>query len=98
MQIKRKKPQPLNKVLDSVLARHGYIDSYHESKLKKQWPEFVGKKIAEFTECTGVRDNIIYVRVASSSWRQEITYLKEEIIQTIKKKTAFYSIKDIHFY
>ena len=98
MQLKKKKPQQLNKILDTVLSKHGYINNYYESELIKKWPSLVGKKIAEFAECTNVRDNIVYVRVASSSWRQEISFLKEKILLKIKKETKFSSIKDINFY
>ena len=98
MNSKRKKPLRLNKILDSVLTKHGYIDTYYESELIKMWPQIVGKKIAEFTECTSVRDDILYVRVVSASWRQEISFLKGKILQEIKKETKFNSIKDINFY
>lgn len=98
MKNKKNRPQKLNNILDSVLNKHGYIDNYYESEIINKWPKIVGKKISEFTQCTNVRDNTLYVRVESSSWRQEISYLKEKILLKIKKETKFKTIKDINFY
>ena len=98
MKKKKYKPQHIRNVLDSVLSKHGYISKYYESEIRRNWPDIVGEKIAQFTECTDVRKNVLYVRVVSSSWRQEISFLKKEIISKIRRETQYNTIKDIVFY
>jgi predicted nucleic acid-binding Zn ribbon protein len=98
MKKKKDKPDHIKNVLDSVLSKHGYISQYYASEIKMKWPDIVGEKIAKVAECTDVKEKVLYVRVDSSSWRQEISFLKEEIISKIRKEIHYNTIKDIIFY
>ncbi len=95
--MKRRKPDSLRNVLDSVLTDQGYIDQYYKFDLIKKWPSIVGERIAAVTECSELKNDVLYVRVSSSAWRQEISFLKAELIKKIKKETRCKKIKDIVF-
>ena len=95
--MKKKKPQKLGDIVRSVLSERGYLKQCLEAEIISKWPDLVGERIAEVTECTDVRNGIIYVRVFSSSWRNEISFLKKEIMDKIKKETRCKTIKDIMF-
>jgi predicted nucleic acid-binding Zn ribbon protein len=95
--MKKRKPQKLGDIVRSVLSERGYLKQCLEAEIITRWPELVGEKIAEVAECTDVRDGIIYVTVSSSSWRNEISFLKKEIMDKIKKETRCNTIKDILF-
>ncbi len=96
--MKKYKPQKIEKILNSVLAEHGYIDSYYKAEIINKWPKIVGEKISEFTKCTEFKDGILYVQVTSAPWRQEISFLKRDLIQKIKRESSIRGLKDIRFY
>lgn len=96
--MKSKSPQKVGEIVRSVLSERGYLKQCLEVEIIKRWPDIVGERISNVTECTDARDGVLYVRVFSSSWRNEISFLKKEIIDKIKKETRCKTIKDIIFY
>ena len=62
------------------------------------WPEIVGKKVAKVTIPQKVSNKKIFIKVKNDVWRQEITFLKSEIIQKINKELGSNEIKDIVLY
>ena len=96
--MKKKMPQKIGEIVRSVLSERGYLKQCFEVEIIKKWPDIVGERISKVTECTDVRDGVLYVRVFSSSWRNEISFLKKEIIDRIKKETHCKTITDIVFY
>lgn len=96
--MKKKIPQKLGEIVKSVLSERGYLKQCLEAEIVKVWPDIVGERIAKVTECTDVRDGVVYVRVFSSSWRNEIPFLKKEILDKIKKETRCKTITEIVLY
>ena len=47
--------------------------------------------------CDRVENGLLYVRVASAPWRQELSYLKAEILDKIHREINGASIHDIIF-
>lgn len=62
-----------------------------------EWEKIVGKKIASVTTAEKVVDGKLIVRVNSSAWRNELSFLKREIIKKINKKFMEEIITDIIF-
>ncbi len=96
--MKKRNPQKVGEIVRTVLSGRGYLRQCLEAEVISNWPDIVGERIADVTECTDVKKGVIYVKVSSSSWRNEISFLKKEIIDKIKKETRCKTIKDIAFY
>lgn len=96
--MKKKSPKKLGEIVRSVLSERGYLKQCLEVEIMKKWPDIVGEKISKVTECTDVRGGVVYVRVFSSSWRNEISFLKKEILDKIKKESRCKTITDIVFF
>jgi hypothetical protein len=94
----RKTPEKIGSLIDSILSERGYLNICKEWDVVAKWKDIVGEKLASVTECTRMEDGRLYVKVTSASWRNEITYLKYEIIKKIKKETDCTSLNDIVFY
>jgi len=95
---KQKSPERIGLLIDSILSERGYLTACKEWDVVAKWKDLVGEKIASVTECTRMEDGRLYVKVTSASWRNEISYLKYEIIKMIKKETDCTSLNDIVFY
>jgi hypothetical protein len=83
--------------MESILSKRGYLAACRESQIKDRWELIVGKRIARISECRGVENGILYVRVASAPWRQEVSFFKEEILSQIRQHTQCDTVKDIVF-
>lgn len=66
-------------------------------KLWARWSEFVGPTIAQNTEPVGLNRGVLYLWVRSSSWMQQLTFMKDPIQDTLNKKLGQHLIKNIRF-
>lgn len=66
-------------------------------KLWARWGEFVGSTISQNTEPVGFSRGTLYLRVRSSSWMQQLTFMREPIQQTINQKLGQDFVKNIRF-
>ncbi len=62
------------------------------------WPEVVGKKIANISKAEKVVGRTLFVSVKNDSWRNELFFLKKEIIQKLNQKMGKNAIDDLKFY
>lgn len=90
-------PEKIDSVLTAFLTDRGYYSVFKEHNVIAQWKEIVGEDIALVSKCIGVENEILYVSFQSSSWRQEISFLKKDILKKIREITQCTSIKDIVF-
>jgi predicted nucleic acid-binding Zn ribbon protein len=91
-------PETIGSIIETMLGQRGYLSACRELDVVRSWPALVGERIAAVTECSRVDSGVLYVRVSSASWRQEISYIKHHILETIRKKTPCNSIRDIVFF
>lgn len=95
-------PRRIGDVLTDVLQQYGLTQRLKEFQAVEYWPEIVGDRIAEITHAREVRDGRLYVEVASkdnasSAWRNELFFLKADIIAKLNKKIGQNIIHDIMF-
>ena len=93
----RNSPEKLGSILGDILSERGYNTMCKEYEVISKWVEIVGERISEVTECSRIEDGVLYVKVSSAPWRQEMVYLKQEILKQIKSRTGCDTIKDIIF-
>ncbi|MBD3421272.1 MAG: DUF721 domain-containing protein [Chitinivibrionales bacterium] len=96
--MKSSRLQPLKMALEGFLKSRGYLNVCRELEVARMWPEIAGERLSRVTECTGVDDGRLFIRVPSSTWRHEISYLKQQLLQKIRTHTKCTSIKNIVFY
>ena len=89
-------PQKIGSLVESLLAECGYLSACKEQEILVRWAEIAGSAVAAVTECTRAEDGVLYVRVLTSPWRQELTYLKPQLLDKIKRQCA--TITNIVFY
>ena len=88
-------PEKIDSILDTILQERGYKSVCKEYDVISQWKTIVGDKVSSVTQCDRIENGILYIRVMSSAWRQEIIYLKKIILKQILDNTDCNSIKDI---
>jgi len=87
----------LSKALHGLLRSWGVDGKIRESQTVAFWSQIVGPRIAEVTENLGIEDGRMFVKVRSSSWKNELVFMKAEIIQRLNQAVGRKVIKDIVF-
>ena len=91
----RTRPRSIGEVLAALLQQHGLVDRVKEFDAVNCWAEVAGEQIASHTKARDVRDGALIVEVENSAWRNELYYLKAELIEKINKKIGKKVIHDI---
>jgi predicted nucleic acid-binding Zn ribbon protein len=90
-------PEKIKFVLGDFLLEKGYLNVCKEYDAISKWNTIVGEKISSVTKCERIDNGILYVKVTSAPWRQEIVFLKQEILKKIKNESGCVTIKEIVF-
>jgi len=77
---------PLKKTIDQLLRAYGYQDQLDEIELLKVYDEQVGKMFVNHTKNIALKNKILYVQLDSASLKQELSYVKEGLIQRLNQK------------
>jgi len=88
--------KPLKLLVDKMLRSYGLGDKLDEMSLVKSWEELVGKMIANHTKDIYFSKGILYVQLDSSTLRQELSYVKSDLVQRLNDKAGKIMVKDIH--
>ncbi|MFQ6066569.1 MAG: DUF721 domain-containing protein [bacterium] len=90
-------PSPVGEILERVFNKLNIDKKLKEMKALKLWEEVTGEKISRHTLPLFVRKGNLFVRVDSSGWLTQLTYLKHEIISRLNQRLGESSIKNIYF-
>jgi len=85
----------LGEVLQELLHQYGLVQRVKEFEAMNLWPEVVGEQVAKVSAARDVRDGCLYVEVTNSVWRNELYYMKPELIAKINRKIGQNLIHDI---
>ena len=94
---KSRTPRKFNDIVDEVYAVYGMKGAQEEHRALKVWQNVVGETIAKMTEVEKFVKGILYVRVLSPSWRNELFFRKKNIIGRLNEAMGKSMVKDIVF-
>ena len=90
-------PISLGEALLRVISDLGLERRVDEERLKLLWPGIVGEKLSRVSHVVRVNRGRFLVRVRSAPWRNEMIFLKGDIIGRINRSLGKNFIKDISF-
>jgi predicted nucleic acid-binding Zn ribbon protein len=94
---RRRKTESLGEVLRGLLNSWGVDGKIREQGAVHRWKQVVGPRIAAHTEAVRVADGKVYVRTTSSAWKNELVFMKAEIIDRLNQTVGRRIINDIVF-
>jgi predicted nucleic acid-binding Zn ribbon protein len=92
-----KKTTSLGAALHQLIERLGYTTRFQEQQAVEVWAEVVGETIAKVTEPVSVADGVLTIKVNNPTWRNELTYLKPDILTKLNRRLARKVVSDIVF-
>jgi hypothetical protein len=82
-------------VITDLLDRMEFRERLREHAVWNVWAEVVGDLLAAKAEPARIEDGKLFVRVASSTWMQELQFLKEEIRSRLNHRLGAPIVRDI---
>lgn len=93
----RRAPRPIASSLHSVLDELGMTRRLKEFEAVDVWEEVVGSHIAAIARAERMDAGTLIVRVERATWRNELQYLKQEIIDRLNGRLHETIVTDIVF-
>jgi len=90
-------PKPIADILMATLKQLGLGTKIKQHEVLDLWSQVVGDQIARVTSAESIREGKLFITVKHSAWRNELLFLKQELIQKINDKMNQEIIKDIIF-
>ena len=81
---KRSRPVAVSEALEGYLARAGLARRIGQAQVIPDWPSLVGPQIAAVATPESVTpDGVLFVRVTTSSWMNELQLMTPEIMARV---------------
>ncbi len=90
--------KPLSRSLDELIDKLGFQNKLKEQTVIREWSSIVGPQIGRIARPEKIFDRVLYLRVANMSWRTELTFQKQTILQQIEKRIGKNIVSDLRFY
>lgn len=93
---KKSPPKKIGDVITNLMAQRGYAQLASTAELRRWWSEAVGK-LEKFSRAKELKRGVLHVIVSNSVVMQELSFRKEEIIQSLTQSKPDQEIKDIRY-
>ena len=90
-------PKPIGDAISSTLRELGLQQRIRQYEVLEVWETIVGEQIAKVTAAQRIDDGKLFVHVFRAPWRNELTFLKKDIIAKINAAFQEEIVKDIIF-
>ena len=90
-------PERIDQVLNRTLKGLKIEKRIKEETVILNWNRVVGERIAKESNPLKVKDSILFVKVENASWRNELVFLKSNIIRELNQSVGENVIKEIVF-
>jgi len=95
------RPMSRSEAIGSVFARLfrdlGIDRAIQQNVAVNRWAEIVGERIAEVSEAERIEKGVLFVKVSSPVWRNELVFMKAGLIKNINETLGKNIVKDIKF-
>lgn len=94
---KKRKPEKVDSILKKVLSSLNLGIKMKQYQIWEVWDSVVGEPIARQAQPQQVRNMILWVTVSSSTWMQQLEFMKRQIIDRLNERIGEKVINDIRF-
>lgn len=94
---KKKIPEKVDSILERVFRGLNLgirVKQYH---IWEVWDDVVGEHIAREAQPKQIRNMILWVHVSSSTWMQQLEFMKQDIVSKLNERIGEKVVHDIRF-
>lgn len=95
--MKKSNEQTLKEAIHELLEAYRLKDGLQESRLVHSWDKVAGKYVAGNTESLYIRKRTLYVRLASPALKNELSYARSKLVESLNKSVGGEVIDEIVF-
>ncbi len=88
---------PIGEILKSVLPAARRDQDTDLARIWGLWDEVVGRVVAENAQPEAFKGKLLLVRVGSSPWAQQLSFMKREIIAKVNEALGRELVEEIRF-
>jgi predicted nucleic acid-binding Zn ribbon protein len=93
---KKRKPEPLGKVVGSFLKDSKLEHRLEQAAVVPEWELLVGKQIAKVTKPISVTaDGTLFVAVKTNAWMTELSLMEPQLLRALNAKTGRSRVRKI---
>ena len=89
--------QELKSAIKHFLKNNNLETGVKQNNALLIWDSVVGKKIGKNTTPDKVEHGVLIVKVKSSTWRQELLFEKQKILNKLNRELGKKTIREIRF-
>jgi predicted nucleic acid-binding Zn ribbon protein len=97
MRKRSSQPEKIGQVLNRTLKNLKIERRIKEETVILNWNRVVGERISRESIPVRVKDAILFVKVPNASWRNELVFLKGNIIRELNQSVGESVIKEVVF-
>ncbi len=84
-------------ILEKALKKFNLEIRIKEGKIWEVWDNVVGPTVARNAQPESIRGRVLFVTVSSSTWMQQLQFLKEKILEKLNQSLGKTLVKSISF-
>ncbi|HHY34774.1 MAG TPA: DUF721 domain-containing protein [Firmicutes bacterium] len=84
-------------ILCRALERDGKLAAASRYRVYELWDSVVGQRIARHAQVLHVQNGVLTVKTSSPVWAQELTFMKEELLQKLNAALPSAGFQDLRF-
>lgn len=85
----------IEEILSKITQQQKIYAGLQQVKIKQLWGEIMGPNVAQYTEEIEFRNSTLYVKLNSSTLREELSYGKEKILNHLNESLGSSIIQKI---
>lgn len=94
-QAKSKPFKTIGGVVNEIVNQYNWNDAYYLGMIQSEWEHIVGSQVSEKSHIVNLDNKSLLISTESSTWRSELQFRKDSIINEINEMIGKSIIKDI---
>ena len=90
--------KPLGDLLQTFLRNEGLEIPLKQKRLIAAWDTVAGRVVARYTGEKLIKNQTLFVKMLNPALRQDLSMMRQRLIQQLNEAVGGYIISDIHFY
>ncbi len=94
--MKRRNDHTMQEAVDRLVDLYGLREKLDEQSVASLWDEMAGGMVAKHTVAVKLRKGKLYIKVDSAPLRQELTFMRDDLVKAINDKLGRAVVEKIH--
>ncbi|MBF1572449.1 MAG: DUF721 domain-containing protein [Prevotella sp.] len=90
--------KPLSDLLQTFLRNEGLEIPLKQKRLLAAWDTVAGRVVARYTGEKFIKNQTLFVKMLNPALRQDLSMMRQRLVQQLNEAVGGYIISDIHFY